>query len=96
MGGSDAFADFEIKMLDLAQVNSPTLLQLEFRERNMVNHLMGLPEVESVHQVAQIQTNEQATDEFTMGTMDETQVNEAQKSKAETVSVLQMIVSSEK
>lgn len=79
-------------MRNLVQVNSPTLLQLEVGERNLVNRLMGLPKVESVHQIAQIQEPEQMANEFTMGATDETQVNETSKFRAEPAGILQKLV----
>lgn len=66
MGDSDVFIDFEIIMRQLAKVSSPIFLDSMLVERNLVSRLLGLPEV---------------ADDSTMGTADEIQVHEAQRSK---------------
>lgn len=81
IGSSKAFVDFDIRMHQLAKVKNPSLLDYVLTERNLVNRLLGLPEVAPSDYPAQPQENEQVANDFTMGAADETQVHKAQKSE---------------
>lgn len=76
MGRADAFVDFEQRMRNIMKVASATLLNSKIRERNPVNRLLVLPEIEAIQKIASIvQETKKMADDSTLGAVDVTQVN---------------------
>ncbi|KAL6584550.1 hypothetical protein OROMI_003839 [Orobanche minor] len=81
LGGIEKFVDLERTIRKIAQVQSPTALSSELAERNLVQRLRGLPELEAIPTGSLDQLKHEDADDVVLGAADETQATEAEKSE---------------